>query len=118
MKFRSSITFAALVLLQQLKVLFLTAHRSSENRLFISSLVSEMEREMCQYLNWELNVKPCATSGLGAEPEGSPSVPLWRIFFIVAFEVICDDTYSNRQRLSCSPAFDLCQLKTSLAENM
>ncbi|KAL4067269.1 hypothetical protein V8B97DRAFT_2025114 [Scleroderma yunnanense] len=47
-KIHPSITFAALVLLQHLKAQFSTEWGSS----------AMMEREMCQYLEWELNVDP------------------------------------------------------------
>jgi len=86
-KLHSSVTFAALVLLQRLKARFPTARGSSGHRLFISAFmiaskvicddtysnkswsivgqgmfqlreVNQMEREMCQYLDWELNVEP------------------------------------------------------------
>ena len=86
-KLHSSITFAALVLLERLKARFPTARGSSGHRLFLSALmiaskvicddtysnkswsivgqgmfqlreINQMEREMCQYLDWELNVEP------------------------------------------------------------
>jgi len=86
-KLHSSVTFASLVLLQRLKARFPTARGSSGHRLFISAFmiaskvicddtysnkswsivgqgmfqlreVNQMEREMCQYLDWELNVEP------------------------------------------------------------
>ncbi|KAG2120261.1 hypothetical protein DEU56DRAFT_928467 [Suillus clintonianus] len=86
-KLHSSVTFAALVLLQRLKARFPTARGSSGHRLFISAFmlaskvicddtysnkswsivaqgmfqlreINQMEREMCQYLEWELNVDP------------------------------------------------------------
>jgi hypothetical protein len=86
-KLHSSVTFAALVLLQRLKARFPTARGSSGHRLFISAFmiaskvicddtysnkswsivgqgmfqlreINQMEREMCQYLDWELNVEP------------------------------------------------------------
>ncbi|KAJ7826224.1 hypothetical protein B0H14DRAFT_2179439, partial [Mycena olivaceomarginata] len=69
---------AALVLLQRLKACFPTAHGSSSYRLFISTFmivskvicddtysnkswsivreINHMEREMCNYLDWELTV--------------------------------------------------------------
>jgi hypothetical protein len=79
--------FASLVLLQRLEARFPTARGSSGHRLFILAFmiaskvicddtysnkswsivrqgmfqlqeVNQMEREMCQYLDWELNVKP------------------------------------------------------------
>ncbi|KAH0835729.1 hypothetical protein J3R83DRAFT_9552 [Lanmaoa asiatica] len=82
-----SVTFAALVLLQRLKARFPTAWGSSGHRLFISAFmiaskvicdytysnkswtivtqgifqlseINQMEREMCQYLEWELNIDP------------------------------------------------------------
>jgi hypothetical protein len=81
------VTFASLVLLQRLKARFPTARGSSGHRLFISAFmiaskvicddtysnkswsivgqgmfqlreINQMEREMCQYLDWELNVEP------------------------------------------------------------
>ncbi|KAG2063270.1 hypothetical protein BDR04DRAFT_988616, partial [Suillus decipiens] len=87
MKLRTSVTFAALVLLQRLKARFPTAHGSSGHRLFVSAFmlaskvicddtysnkswsivaqgmfqlreINRMERDMCQYLEWELNVDP------------------------------------------------------------
>jgi hypothetical protein len=86
-KLHASVTFAALVLLQRLKARFPTARGSSGHRLFISAFmiaskvicddtysnkswsivgqgmfqlreINQMEREMCQYLDWELNVEP------------------------------------------------------------
>ena len=54
----SSVTFAALVLLQHLKAYFTTAHRSSSHHLFLSTfMINQMEHVMCQYLNSELNVE-------------------------------------------------------------
>ena len=87
MKLHSSITFAALVLFQCLKAHFPMAHRLSGHRLFISAFIiaskvicdntysnkswsivrqgmfqlreiNQMEQEMCQYLDWELNIEP------------------------------------------------------------
>ncbi|KAG2112745.1 hypothetical protein BD769DRAFT_1364408, partial [Suillus cothurnatus] len=69
-KLHSLVTFAAFVLLQQLKVRFPTARGSSGHHLFVSAFMlaskvicddtypnkSWMEREMCQYLEWELNM--------------------------------------------------------------
>ncbi|KAG7091093.1 hypothetical protein E1B28_010148 [Marasmius oreades] len=84
-KLHSSVTFAALVLLQRLKARFPTARGSSGHRLFISAFmiaskvicddtysnkswtivaqgmftlreINQMEREMCNYLDWELTV--------------------------------------------------------------
>jgi hypothetical protein len=84
-KLHSSVTFAALVLLQRLKARFPTARGSSGHRLFISAFmiaskvicddtysnkswgivaqglfnlreINQMEREMCSYLEWELTV--------------------------------------------------------------
>ncbi|KAF5311404.1 hypothetical protein D9611_011597 [Ephemerocybe angulata] len=84
-KLHSSVTFASLVLLQRLKARFPTTHGSSGHRLFISAFmiaskvicddtysnkswsivakemfslreVNQMEREMCNYLDWELTV--------------------------------------------------------------
>ncbi|KAG2015595.1 hypothetical protein CC2G_008852 [Coprinopsis cinerea AmutBmut pab1-1] len=84
-KLHSSVTFAALVLLQRLKARFPTARGSSGHRLFISAFmiaskvicddtysnkswgivaqgmfslreINQMEREMCGYLEWELTV--------------------------------------------------------------
>jgi Cyclin, N-terminal domain len=86
-KLHSSVTFASLALLQQLKARFPTARGSSGHRLFISGFmiaskvicddtysnkswsivgqgmfqlreINQMEREMCQYLDWELNIEP------------------------------------------------------------
>ncbi|KIM63970.1 hypothetical protein SCLCIDRAFT_1213783 [Scleroderma citrinum Foug A] len=86
-KLHPSVTFAALVLLQRLKARFPTARGSSGHRLFVSAFmlaskvicddtysnkswsivaqgmfqlreINQMEREMCQYLEWELNVDP------------------------------------------------------------
>ena len=54
----SSVTFAALVLLQHLKAYFTTAHGSSSHCLFLSTfMINQMEHVMCQYLNLELNVE-------------------------------------------------------------
>jgi hypothetical protein len=84
-KLHSSVTFASLVLLQRLKARFPTARGSSGHRLYISAYmiaskvmcddtysnkswgivaqgmfalreINQMEREMCSYLEWELNV--------------------------------------------------------------
>lgn len=84
-KLHVSVTFAALVLLQRLKARFPTARGSSGHRLFISAFmiaskvicddtysnkswsivaqgmftlreINQMEREMCNYLDWELTV--------------------------------------------------------------
>lgn len=84
-KLHPAVTFAALVLLQRLKARFPTARGSSGHRLFISAFmiaskvicddtysnkswaivaqgmfslreVNQMEREMCGYLDWEINV--------------------------------------------------------------
>jgi hypothetical protein len=82
-----SVTFAALYLLQRLKARFPAAKGSSGHRLFISAFmlaskiicddtysnkawcivgqgmfalreINQMEREMCSYLEWQLNVDP------------------------------------------------------------
>jgi len=84
-KLHTAVTFAALVLLQRLKARFPSARGSSGHRLFISAYmisskvmcddtysnkswsivaqgmfslreVNQMEREMCNYLDWELTV--------------------------------------------------------------
>jgi len=84
-KLHSSVTIAALILLQRLKARFPTARGSSGHRLFISAFmiaskvicddtysnkswsivaqgmftlreINQMEREMCSYLEWELTV--------------------------------------------------------------
>jgi len=84
-KLHPSVTFAALILLQRLKARFPTARGSSGHRLFISAFmiaskvicddtysnkswgivaqglfslreINQMEREMCNYLEWELSV--------------------------------------------------------------
>ncbi|KAF7321529.1 Alternative cyclin Pcl12 [Mycena kentingensis (nom. inval.)] len=84
-KLHSAVTYAALVLLQRLKARFPTARGSSGHRLFISAFmiaskvicddtysnkswsivaqgmfslreINQMEREMCNYLDWELTV--------------------------------------------------------------
>jgi hypothetical protein len=84
-KLHSSVTFAALVLLQRLKARFPTARGSSGHRLFITAFmiaskvicddtysnkswsvvaqgmfslreINQMECEMCSYLEWELTV--------------------------------------------------------------
>ncbi|KAI0315301.1 hypothetical protein OF83DRAFT_1028823, partial [Amylostereum chailletii] len=86
-KLHSSVTFAALYLLQCLKARFPAANGSSGHRLFISVFmlaakiicdnaysnkswysaaqsmfalheINQMEREMCSYLEWQLNVDP------------------------------------------------------------
>jgi hypothetical protein len=86
-RLQSSVTFAALYLLQRLKQRFPAARGSSGHRLFLSAFmiaskvicddtysnkswsivgqgmfalreVNQMEREMCAYLDWELNVDP------------------------------------------------------------
>ena len=82
-------TFAALYLLQRLKARFPAARGSSGHRLFISAFmiaskvicddtysnkswsivgqgmfalreINQMEREMCSYLEWQLNIEPSA----------------------------------------------------------
>lgn len=84
-KLHASVTFASLILLQRLKARFPTARGSSGHRLFISAFmiaskvicddtysnkswgivaqgmfslreINQMEREMCNYLDWELTV--------------------------------------------------------------
>ena len=84
-----SVTYAALYLLQRLKARFPAARGSSGHRLFISAFmlsskvicddtysnkswsivgqgmfalreINQMEREMCSYLEWQLNVEPNA----------------------------------------------------------
>jgi len=86
-RLHSSVTFAALYLLQRLKARFPAARGSSGHRLFISAFmlaskvicddtysnkswsivgqgmfalreINQMEREMCSYLEWQLNVEP------------------------------------------------------------
>ncbi|TFY74863.1 hypothetical protein EWM64_g9149, partial [Hericium alpestre] len=86
-RLHSSVTFAALYLLQRLKARFPAAKGSSGHRLFISAFmiaskiicddtysnkswcivgqgmfalreINQMEREMCSYLEWQLNVEP------------------------------------------------------------
>jgi hypothetical protein len=86
-RLHQSVTFAALYLLQRLKARFLAAKGSSGHRLFISAFmlaskiicddtysnkswcivgqgmfalreINQMEREMCSYLEWQLNVDP------------------------------------------------------------
>ncbi|KAI0767073.1 hypothetical protein C8Q74DRAFT_930210 [Fomes fomentarius] len=88
-RLQSSITFAALYLLQRLKARFPAARGSSGHRLFISAFmiaskvicdetysnkswsivgqgmfalreINQMEREMCSYLEWQVNLKPSA----------------------------------------------------------
>lgn len=87
----STVTFSALVLLQRLKARFPTARGSCGHRLFITAFmisskvmcddtysnkswciaaqsmftlreINQMEREMCQYLEWELTVDPATLS--------------------------------------------------------
>ncbi|KAF6751493.1 hypothetical protein DFP72DRAFT_907268, partial [Ephemerocybe angulata] len=67
-KLHPTVTFASLVLLQRLKARFPTARGSSGHQLFISAFmiaskgmfslreVNQMEREMRNYLDWELTV--------------------------------------------------------------
>ncbi|KDQ57145.1 hypothetical protein JAAARDRAFT_178726 [Jaapia argillacea MUCL 33604] len=86
-RLHASVTFAALYLLQCLKVRFPAAQGSSGHRLFIAAFmiaskvicddtysnkswtivgqnlyqlreINQMEREMCSYLEWELNIEP------------------------------------------------------------
>ncbi|KAI0285233.1 hypothetical protein BC826DRAFT_918884 [Russula brevipes] len=86
-RLHNSVTFAALYLLQRLKARFPAAKGSSGHRLFISAFmlaskiicddtysnkswcivgqgmfalreINQMEREMCSYLEWQLNVDP------------------------------------------------------------
>ncbi|GJE91416.1 hypothetical protein PsYK624_075660 [Phanerochaete sordida] len=86
-RLHESVTFAALYLLQRLKARFPAARGSSGHRLFISAFmlsskvicddtysnkswsivgqgmfalreINQMEREMCSYLEWQLNVEP------------------------------------------------------------
>lgn len=88
-RLHESVTFAALYLLQRLKARFPAARGSSGHRLFISAFmlsskvicddtysnkswsivgqgmfalreINQMEREMCSYLEWQLNVEPGA----------------------------------------------------------
>ncbi|EKM53413.1 uncharacterized protein PHACADRAFT_259782 [Phanerochaete carnosa HHB-10118-sp] len=88
-RLHESVTFAALYLLQRLKARFPAARGSSGHRLFISAFmlsskvicddtysnkswsivgqgmfalreINQMEREMCSYLEWQLNVEPTA----------------------------------------------------------
>lgn len=86
-RLHESVTYAALYLLQRLKARFPAARGSSGHRLFISAFmlaskvicddtysnkswsivgqgmfalreINQMEREMCSYLEWQLNVEP------------------------------------------------------------
>ncbi|KAI0051640.1 hypothetical protein FA95DRAFT_1460400, partial [Auriscalpium vulgare] len=86
-RLHTSVTFAALYLLQRLKARFPAAQGSSGHRLFLSAFmiatkifcdnayrnkswcivgqgmfqlreINQMEREMCSYLEWELNIDP------------------------------------------------------------
>ena len=86
-RLHTSVTFAALYLLQRLKARFPAARGSSGHRLFISAFMiaskvicddtysnkswsivgqgmfllrelNQMEREMCSYLEWQLNIEP------------------------------------------------------------
>ncbi|EPT02571.1 hypothetical protein FOMPIDRAFT_1047913 [Fomitopsis schrenkii] len=86
-RLHTSVTFAALYLLQRLKARFPAARGSSGHRLFISAFmiaskvicddtysnkswsivgqamfalreINQMEREMCSYLEWQLNIEP------------------------------------------------------------
>ncbi|KAI1791234.1 cyclin-like protein [Ganoderma leucocontextum] len=88
-RLHSCVTFAALYLLQRLKARFPTAKGTSGHRLFISAFmlaskiicdgtyrnkswsiigqrmfplreINQMEREMCSYLEWHLNIEPHA----------------------------------------------------------
>ncbi|KAI0753096.1 hypothetical protein C8Q80DRAFT_1096589 [Daedaleopsis nitida] len=88
-RLHTSVTFAALYLLQRLKARFPAARGSSGHRLFISAFmiaskvicddtysnkswsivgqgmfalreINQMEREMCSYLEWQLNIEPSA----------------------------------------------------------
>ncbi|KAF9819562.1 hypothetical protein IEO21_02026 [Rhodonia placenta] len=88
-RLHASVTFAALYLLQRLKARFPAARGSSGHRLFISAFmiaskvicddtysnkswsivgqgmfalreINQMEREMCSYLEWQLNIDPNA----------------------------------------------------------
>lgn len=88
-RLHTSVTFAALYLLQRLKARFPAARGSSGHRLFISAFmiaskvicddtysnkswsivgqgmfalreINQMEREMCSYLEWQLNIDPSA----------------------------------------------------------
>ncbi|KAI0776270.1 hypothetical protein BD413DRAFT_602710 [Trametes elegans] len=88
-RLHTSVTFAALYLLQRLKARFPAARGSSGHRLFISAFmiaskvicddtysnkswsivgqgmfalreINQMEREMCSYLEWQLNIDPNA----------------------------------------------------------
>ncbi|KIO13908.1 hypothetical protein M404DRAFT_449953 [Pisolithus tinctorius Marx 270] len=107
-KLQPAVTFAALVLLQRLKARFPTARGSSGHRLFISAFmlaskvicddtysnkswgivaqgmfqlreINQMEREMCQYLEWELNVDPSTLPfklhPAAPSPRPPPSIP-------------------------------------------
>ncbi|ETW74966.1 hypothetical protein HETIRDRAFT_242837, partial [Heterobasidion irregulare TC 32-1] len=86
-RLHTAVTFASLYLLQRLKARFPAAKGSSGHRLFISAFmiaskiicddtysnkswcivgqgmfalreINQMEREMCSYLEWQLNVEP------------------------------------------------------------
>ncbi|KZP08319.1 hypothetical protein FIBSPDRAFT_922697 [Athelia psychrophila] len=71
-KLHTAVMFAALVLLQRLEARFPTARGSSGHHdtysnkswgivgrgMFQLREVNQMKREMCQYLDWELNVEP------------------------------------------------------------
>jgi hypothetical protein len=87
-RLHSSVTFAALYLLQRLKARFPAAMGSFGHRLFISAFmlaskiicddtycivgqgifalreIDQMEREMCSYLEWQLNVDPATLRDL------------------------------------------------------
>ncbi|OBZ69722.1 PHO85 cyclin-9 [Grifola frondosa] len=101
-RLHTSVTFAALYLLQRLKARFPAARGSSGHRLFISAYmiaskvicddtysnkswsivgqgmfalreVNQMEREMCSYLEWQLNIEPGALKEFEAKSSHSTS---------------------------------------------
>jgi hypothetical protein len=100
----TSVTFASLYLLQRLKQRFPAARGSSGHRLFLSAFmiaskvicddtysnkswsivgqgmfalreVNQMEREMCAYLDWELNVEPACLAEFERSVRGMFSGP-------------------------------------------
>jgi len=115
-KLHPAVTFAALVLLQRLKARFPSARGSSGHRLFISAYmisskvmcddtysnkswcivaqgmftlreINQMEREMCNYLDWELTVDDPILSNFEKQVkidfrEHKPSYPNYSVSFV------------------------------------
>ena len=71
-KLHPSVTFAALVLLQRLKARFPTAQG-----MFTLREINQMEREMCNYLDWELTVDANFETMVKRDFTGSGAYPTY-----------------------------------------